>query len=133
MQLPKAAQGALVRVPQQVPELDGVVCTPTGEHLPHSAAPQEGEDGVDVVRLARCAVLWLFALFLAHACQFWDVCNCLLGITKDGIGINGVEKVDGVDLNLWLKSADGDVVYKCEAGPSSVSMFSAVAVADETG
>ena len=133
MQLPEAAQGALLCVPQQVPELDSVVCTPTGEHLPHSAVPQEGEDGVDVMRLARCAVLRLFALFLAHAHRFWDVHNCLLGITEDGIGINGVKKADGVDLNLWLESANGDIVYECEVGLSSMSMFSAVAIADETG
>ena len=112
MQLPEAVQGALPHVPQQVPELDGAVCAPTGKHLPHSAVPQEGEDGVDMVCLARCAVLRLFALFLARACQFWDVHDCLLGITEDGIGINGVEKVDGVELDLWLKSADGDVVYE---------------------
>ena len=112
MQLPEAAQGALLHVLRQVPELDGVVCTPAGKHLPHSAVPQEGEDGVDVVRLTRRAVLQLFALFLAHAHQFWDVRSCLLGITEDSIGINGVKKVDGVDLDLWLESADGNVVSK---------------------
>ena len=46
---------------------------------------------------------------------------------------NGVEKVDGVELDLWLKSADGDVVYEMWNGLSLVSMFSAMAVADETG
>ena len=110
VQLPEAAQGALLRVPRQVPELDGAVCAPAGEHLPRSAVPREGEDGVDVVRLARRAVLRLFALFLARACGFWDVRSRLLGVTEDGIGVNGVEKVDGVDLDLWLESADGDVV-----------------------
>jgi hypothetical protein len=116
VQLPKAAQGALLRVSRQVPQLDGTVRAPASEHLSRGAVPREGQDGVNVVRLARSAVFRLFALFLTRTCWFWDVRRRLLGVTEDGVGVNGLEKVDGVDLNLWLHGADGDVISETRSG-----------------
>ena len=116
VQLRKAAQGALFRIAREVPQLDGTVRAPAGEHLSRGAVPREGEDGVDVVRLACSAVFRFFALFLARACRFWDVRRRLLRVAEDGIGINGLEKVDGEYLDFWFESADGDVIPETRSG-----------------